>query len=216
MCRTTTDPATWRNCHRFWRTPIVRPTTALWPWRCSKNAVISAEGEFPMCQDTGTAIIIGKKGQRVWTGGQDEAALSEGVYNAYTRCNLRYSQNAPLTMYAEKNTGCNLPAQIELYAVDGDAYSFLMLAKGGGSANKTYLYQETKAVLSPDTLISYLVEKMKSLGTAACPPYHLAVVIGGTSAELNLKSVKLASAKYLDYLPTQGSDSGHAFRDTAV
>ena len=181
-----------------------------------KNAVISAEGEFPMCQDTGTAIIIGKKGQRVWTGGQDEAALSEGVYNAYTRCNLRYSQNAPLTMYAEKNTGCNLPAQIELYAVDGDAYSFLMLAKGGGSANKTYLYQETKAVLSPDTLISYLVEKMKSLGTAACPPYHLAVVIGGTSAELNLKSVKLASAKYLDYLPTQGSDSGHAFRDTAV
>ena len=181
-----------------------------------KNAVISAEGEFPMCQDTGTAIIIGKKGQRVWTGGQDEAALSEGVYNAYTRCNLRYSQNAPLTMYAEKNTGCNLPAQIELYAVDGDAYSFLMLAKGGGSANKTYLYQETKAVLSPDTLISYLVEKMKSLGTAACPPYHLAVVIGGTSAELNLKSVKLASAKYLDYLPTQGSDSGHAFRDTAI
>ncbi len=181
-----------------------------------KNAVISAEGEFPMCQDTGTAIIIGKKGQRVWTGGEDEAALSQGVYNAYTRCNLRYSQNAPLTMYAEKNTGCNLPAQIELYAVDGDAYSFLMLAKGGGSANKTYLYQETKAVLSPDTLISYLIEKMKSLGTAACPPYHLAVVIGGTSAEFNLKSVKLASAKYLDGLPTQGSDSGHAFRDMAV
>jgi len=178
-----------------------------------KNAVISAEGEFPMCQDTGTAIIMGKKGQGVWTGGGDEAALAEGVYNAYTRNNLRYSQNAPLTMYAEKNTGCNLPAQIELYAVDGDAYSFLMLAKGGGSANKTYLYQETKAVLTPENLINYLVAKMKSLGTAACPPYHLAVVVGGTSAEMNLKTVKLASAKYLDHLPTQGSEGGHAFRD---
>lgn len=178
-----------------------------------KNAVIAAEGEFPMCQDTGTAIVIGKKGQQVWTGGDDEAALSRGVYNAYVQNHLRYSQNSPLSMYAEKNTGCNLPAQIELYAVDGDEYRFLMLAKGGGSANKTYLYQETKAVLTPATLVPFLVAKMKSLGTAACPPYHLAVVVGGTSAELNLKTVKLASAKYLDHLPTQGGSGGHAFRD---
>ncbi|MDA8141563.1 MAG: fumarate hydratase [Desulfobacteraceae bacterium] len=181
-----------------------------------KNAMIAAEGEFPMCQDTGTAIIIGKKGQQVWTGGHDEAALAEGVFNAYTRNNLRYSQNAPLSMYAEKNTGCNLPAQIELYAVDGDTYSFLMLAKGGGSANKTYLYQETKAVLTPATLVPFLVTKMKSLGTAACPPYHLAVVIGGTSAEMTLKTVKLASAKYLDHLPAQGGPGGHAFRDLEI
>jgi fumarate hydratase class I len=181
-----------------------------------KNAVIAAEGQFPMCQDTGTAIIIGKKGQQVWTGGNDEAALAQGVYNAYTRNHLRYSQNAPLSMYAEKNTGCNLPAQIELYAVEGDAYRFLMLAKGGGSANKTYLYQETKAVLTPATLVPFLVTKMKSLGTAACPPYHLAVVIGGTSAEMTLKTVKLASAKYLDHLPVQGGDGGHAFRDVVI
>jgi fumarate hydratase class I len=178
-----------------------------------KNAVISADGEFPMCQDTGTAIIIGKKGQQVWTGGDDEAALSKGVFEAYTGNNLRYSQNAPLSMFAEKNTGCNLPAQIELYAVEGAAYSFLMLAKGGGSANKTYLYQETKAVLTPQTLVPFIVSKMKSLGTAACPPYHLAVAIGGTSAEMTLKTVKLASAKYLDHLPTQGGEGGHAFRD---
>ncbi|MFZ1985511.1 MAG: fumarate hydratase, partial [Desulfatitalea sp.] len=181
-----------------------------------KNAVISAEGEFPMCQDTGTAIIMGKKGQQMWTGGEDEAALSRGVYEAYTGNNLRYSQNAPLSMYAEKNTGCNLPAQIELYAVEGAAYSFLMLAKGGGSANKTYLYQETKAVLTPQTLVPFLVTKMKSLGTAACPPYHLAVVVGGTSAEMTLKTVKLASAKYLDHLPTRGSEAGHAFRDLST
>ncbi len=178
-----------------------------------KNAFISAEGEFPMCQDTGTAVIIGKKGQQVWTGADDEEALARGVFQAYTQSNLRYSQNAPLTMYDEKNTGCNLPAQIELYATQGDTYSFLMLAKGGGSANKTYLFQETKAVLNPATLVDYLVTKMKSLGTAACPPYHLAVVVGGTSAELNLKTVKLASAMYLDHLPTRGSESGHAFRD---
>jgi fumarate hydratase, class I len=181
-----------------------------------KNAVISAEGEFPMCQDTGTAIIMGKKGQQVWTGGEDEAALSQGVYLAYTGNNLRYSQNAPLGMYAEKNTGCNLPAQIELYAVEGPVYSFLMMAKGGGSANKTYLYQETKAVLTPQTLVPFLVSKMKSLGTAACPPYHLAVVVGGTSAEVTLKTVKLASAKYLDHLPTQGGAGGHAFRDLST
>ncbi len=178
-----------------------------------KNAVIAAEMEFPMCQDTGTAIIMGKKGQRVWTGGGDEAALSKGVFNAYTQTNLRYSQNAPLNMYEEKNTACNLPAQIDLFATDGDAYTFLMLAKGGGSANKTYLYQETKAVLNPETLADFLVAKMKTLGTAACPPYHLAFCVGGTSAESNLKTVKLASAKYLDALPTSGGDGGHAFRD---
>jgi len=178
-----------------------------------KNAVISAEMEFPMCQDTGTAIIMGKKGQLVWTGGGDEGALSKGVFNAYTRNNLRYSQNAALTMYDEKNTACNLPAQIDIFATDGDAYTFLMMAKGGGSANKTYLYQETKAVLNPDTLVDFLVAKMKTLGTAACPPYHLAFCVGRTSAETNLKTVKLASAKYLDTLPDHGGAGGHAFRD---
>ncbi|HSO20918.1 MAG TPA: FumA C-terminus/TtdB family hydratase beta subunit, partial [Desulfosarcina sp.] len=178
-----------------------------------KNAVISAEMEFPMCQDTGTAIVMGKKGQQVWTGCSDEAALSRGVFNAYTRGNLRYSQNAPLSMYEEKNTGCNLPAQIEIYATEGEAYKFLFIAKGGGSANKTYLFQETKAVLNPGTLVDYLTVKMKTLGTAACPPYHLAFVVGGTSAEFNLKTVKLASAGYLDHLPAAGSESGHGFRD---
>jgi fumarate hydratase, class I len=178
-----------------------------------KNAVISADRVLPMCQDTGTAIIIGKKGQRVWTDFSDEEALARGVYNAYTTGNLRYSQNAPLGMYDEKNTGCNLPAQIELYAAGGDAYRFLFIAKGGGSANKTYLYQETKAVLSPTKLLDFMKEKMKTLGTAACPPYHLAFVIGGTSAEFNLKTVKLATAKYLDDLPTRGGEAGFAFRD---
>jgi fumarate hydratase class I len=178
-----------------------------------KNAVISAEMVFPMCQDTGTAIIMGKKGQQVWTGGGDEAALSRGVFNAYTQTNLRYSQNAPLTMYEEKNTACNLPAQIDIYATDGDAYKFLFIAKGGGSANKVYLFQETKAVLNPKTLVSHLTAKMKTLGTAACPPYHLAFVIGGTSAEFNLKTVKLASAGYLDGLPNSGSPTGYGFRD---
>ena len=178
-----------------------------------KNAVISAEGIFPMCQDTGTAIVIGKKGQRVWTDSSDEESLSKGIYNAYTKGNLRYSQNAPLSMYEEKNSGSNLPAQIELYAVGGDEYRFLFIAKGGGSANKTFLYQETKAVLTPENLTAFMKEKMKTLGTAACPPYHLAFVIGGTSAEFNLKTVKLATAKYLDDLPTAGSESGHAFRD---
>jgi fumarate hydratase, class I len=178
-----------------------------------KNAVIAAEREFPLCQDTGTAIIMGKKGHQVWTGGGDEKALSLGVFNAYTRNNLRYSQNAPLNMYQEKNTGCNLPAQIDLFSTDGDTYNFLFMAKGGGSANKTYLYQETKAVLNPEALIDFMKNKMKSLGTAACPPYHLAFVIGGTSAELTLKTVKLASAGYLDKLPEHGSETGHAFRD---
>lgn len=178
-----------------------------------KNSVIAAEGEFPMCQDTGTAIVIGKKGQGVWTGDTDEEALSKGIFNAYTRGNLRYSQNAALNLYDEQNTGTNLPAQIELYAVQGDEYHFLFLAKGGGSANKTYLFQETKAILAPEKLLDFMIDKMKSLGTAACPPYHLAFVIGGTSAELNLKTVKLATARYLDGLPTQGSEAGHAFRD---
>ncbi|MGD2099085.1 MAG: fumarate hydratase [Desulfobacterales bacterium] len=178
-----------------------------------KNAVIAAEGEFPLCQDTGTAIVIGKKGQGVWTGYADEEALSKGIFNAYTRGNLRYSQNAPLNLYEDINTGTNLPGQIELYAAPGDEYHFLFLAKGGGSANKTYLYQETRAILTPDKLMEFMIDKMKSLGTAACPPYHLAFVIGGTSAEFNLKTVKLATARYLDGLPTRGSPSGHAFRD---
>jgi fumarate hydratase class I len=181
-----------------------------------KNAVISAEGVFPMCQDTGTAIIMGKKGQQVWTGYSDEAALSEGVFNAYTTANFRYSQNAPLSMFEEINTGCNLPAQIELYAVEGEEYHFLCLAKGGGSANKTFLFQETKAILTPENLLDFMKSKMKTLGTAACPPYHLAFVVGGTSAEFNLKTVKLASARYLDRLPTQGNQHGHAFRDVEL
>ena len=181
-----------------------------------KNAVISADGVFPMCQDTGTAIVIGKKGQQVWTGGDDEKALSRGIFNAYAQHNLRYSQNAPLNMYDEKNTGCNLPAQIDLYATSGDAYKFLFIAKGGGSANKSYLFQETKAVLTPEKLVDFLTAKMKSLGTAACPPYHLAVVVGGTSAEANLKTVKLASTGYLDGLTAKGSETGHAFRDIAL
>jgi len=178
-----------------------------------KNAVISADGVLPMCQDTGTAIINAKKGQLVLTEGKDEEALSRGVFNAYVGNFLRYSQNAPLTMYEEKNTGTNLPAQIEISAVDGDEYRFLFVAKGGGSANKTYLFQETKAVLNPVSLPKFLVGKMKAIGTAACPPYHLAVVVGGTSAELVLKTVKLASARYLDGLPTTGGSGGHAFRD---
>ena len=178
-----------------------------------KNAVISAEMEFPLCQDTGTAIIMGKKGQQVWTDFDEGEALSRGVYNAYVQNNLRYSQNAPLSMFEEKNTGCNLPAQIDLYAARGMEYRFLFVAKGGGSANKSYLYQETKAVLNPDSLKKFMKEKMKALGTAACPPYHLAFVIGGTSAELNLKTVKLASTGYLDSLPSTGNEGGRAFRD---
>ncbi|MBW2740947.1 MAG: fumarate hydratase [Deltaproteobacteria bacterium] len=178
-----------------------------------KNAVISAEGIFPMCQDTGTAIITGKKGQQVWTNSSDEEALSRGIFNAYTKNNLRYSQLAPLTMYDEKNTGCNLPAQIELYATQGDEYNFLFIAKGGGSANKTFFYQETKAVLKPGVLIAFMKSKMKLLGTSACPPYHLVFVVGGTSAEANLKTVKLASTGYLDSLPYTGNEFGQAFRD---
>ncbi|MBJ3816770.1 fumarate hydratase [Shimwellia pseudoproteus] len=181
-----------------------------------RNSEIAAKGVLPTCQDTGTAIIVGKKGQNVWTGGNDEAALSQGVYNTYTEDNLRYSQNAALDMYREVNTGTNLPAQIDLYSVDGDEYKFLCVAKGGGSANKTYLYQETKALLAPGKLKNYLVEKMRTLGTAACPPYHIAFVIGGTSAETTLKTVKLASAHYYDNLPTEGNEHGQAFRDVKL
>jgi fumarate hydratase class I len=178
-----------------------------------KNASISAGRVLPMCQDTGTAIVLGKKGDRVFTGASDERAIARGVFDTYLRSNLRYSQMAPLTMYEEVNTNNNLPAQIELFATEGDAYKFLFMAKGGGSANKSYLYQETKALLSPARLLAFVEEKLRGLGTAACPPYHLAVVIGGTSAEHTLKTAKLASAHYLDALPTAGSPSGHGFRD---
>jgi fumarate hydratase, class I len=181
-----------------------------------KNANIAAGGVLPMCQDTGTAIIKGKKGQLVFTGGGDEEALAKGVYTTYAETNLRYSQLAPLTMFDEKNTGSNLPAEIKLSAVDGDEFNFLFMAKGGGSANKSYLFQETKALLNPQSLMKFLDEKLRSLGTAACPPYHLAVVVGGTSAESALETAKLASAKYLDDLPTAGSEKGHGFRDLAL
>jgi len=178
-----------------------------------RNAEVAAKGVLPFCQDTGTANIVAKKGQRVWTGIDDAEALSKGVYETYTQENLRYSQTVALDMYEEKNTGNNLPAQIDILATPGGEYKFLCVAKGGGSANKTYLYQETKALLNPKTLIPFLVSKMKHLGTAACPPYHIAFVIGGTSAEACLKTVKLASVKYLDALPTTGNDQGQAFRD---
>ena len=178
-----------------------------------KNANIAAAGVLPMCQDTGTAIVMGKRGQNVLTDGHDEAHIAQGVYDAYTKLNLRYSQMAPLNMWDEKNTGSNLPAQIELYAAAGEAYKFLFMAKGGGSANKSYLYQETKAILNPKAMLAFLEQKIRSLGTAACPPYHLAIVIGGTSAEFALKTAKYASAHYLDALPTEGSMLAHGFRD---
>jgi fumarate hydratase class I len=178
-----------------------------------QNACIAAGGVLPMCQDTGTAIVMGKRGQQVLTDGRDEEHIARGVYDAYTKLNLRYSQLAPLTMWDEKNTGSNLPAQIELYATAGEQYKFLFMAKGGGSANKSYLYQETKAVLSPAAMATFLEEKIRSLGTAACPPYHLAIVVGGTSAEFALKTAKYASARYLDTLPTEGSLGAHGFRD---
>ncbi|UOX84794.1 fumarate hydratase [Amycolatopsis sp. FBCC-B4732] len=182
-----------------------------------RNAAISAGGVLPMCQDTGTAIVVGKRGEGVLTGGDDERALSQGIFDAYQQLNLRYSQMAPVTFWDERNTGTNLPAQIELYHKEGDAsYEFLFMAKGGGSANKTFLYQETKAVLNPKRLARFLDEKLRSLGTAACPPYHLAIVVGGMSAEFNLKVAKLASARYLDNLPTEGSELGHAFRDPSL
>lgn len=181
-----------------------------------RNAEVASKGVLPFCQDTGTSICAGYKGQQVWTGCDDEEKISYGVYKTYTENNLRYSQNAPLNMYDEVNTGCNLPAQIEIHAAEGMEYNFLFVAKGGGSANKTYLYQETKAILNKKTLVPFLIEKMKTLGTAACPPYHIAFVIGGTSAEANLAAVKKASVKYYDNLPTKGNEYGHAFRDVEL
>jgi fumarate hydratase class I len=181
-----------------------------------RNAEVAANFILPLCQDTGTATIVGKKGQQVWTGARDEEYLSKGVHKMYTEENMRYSQTVPLTMYEEENSGTNLPAQIDLYATQGDEYKFLFVTKGGGSANKMYLYQETKALLNPASLEKFLVEKMKTLGTAACPPYHLAFVVGGTSAEACLKAVKLASTKYLDHLPTSGNKGGQAFRDVEM
>jgi len=178
-----------------------------------KNANIAAGGVLPMCQDTGTAIVKAKKGQYVFTGGGDERAIARGIFDTYQTSNLRYSQMAPLNMYDEVNTGNNLPAEIKINAIDGDAFTFLFMAKGGGSANKSYLFQETKALLNPKTLLPWIFEKMKTLGTAACPPYHLAVVIGGTSAEFAVETAKLASTKYLDHLPTEGSKLGNGFRD---
>ena len=181
-----------------------------------KNANIAAGGVLPMCQDTGTAIVAAKKGRLVWTEGDDEAALAEGISAAYAKKNLRYSQVAPLTMFEEKNTGDNMPAQIEIAAEGEDSYKFLFLAKGGGSANKSFLYQATPSILTPERMIAFLKEKILTLGTAACPPYHLAIVIGGTSAELTMKTVKLASARYLDALPTSGGPDGRAFRDLTM
>ncbi|UDY34677.1 fumarate hydratase [Dermatobacter hominis] len=187
-----------------------------------QNACVSAGMVLPSCQDTGTAIVMGKKGQQVWTHssdgapGGDEEALARGIFQTYTETNLRYSQVVPITTYEEVNTGTNLPAQIDLMAVDGDEYHFLVMTKGGGSANKTFLFQETKALLNPDSLMRFVDEKIRTLGTSACPPYHLAIVIGGTSAEMNLKTVKLASARYLDGLPTSGNGLGHAIRDTEL
>ncbi len=181
-----------------------------------RNANVSAGMVLPSCQDTGTAIVIGKKGQDVWTPGDDEAAISEGIQRTFTETNLRYSQMAALDMYAEKNTGDNLPAQIELYAEPGDSYRFLFLTKGGGSANKTFLYQETKALLNAKSLLAFIDKETRKLGTAACPPYHLAIVVGGMSAEFTLKTVKLASARYLDTLPTTGNEHGRAFRDVEL
>src|SRR5881275_934247 len=178
-----------------------------------KNANIAAGKVLPMCQDTGTAIVMGKKGQQIWTDGDDAAALSEGIRRTYTETNLRYSQVAPLSMYEEVNTGDNLPAQIDIYAEPGEEYDFLFIAKGGGSANKSFLYQQSKAVLNPTSLLKFIDEKIRTLGTSACPPYHLAIVIGGTSAEMNLKTVKLASCRYLDSLPTSGNKYGQAYRD---
>ena len=181
-----------------------------------RNAEVAAQGVLPFCQDTGTATVVAKKGQGIWTGANDEEALSKGIFETYTKENLRYSQTAALTMYEEKNTGTNLPAQIDIYATPGDEYKFLFLAKGGGSANKTFLFQETKALLNPEKLEAFMVEKMQMLGTSACPPYHMVFVIGGTSAEACLKTVKLASTKYLDGLPTSGNEYGRAFRDVAL
>ncbi len=201
---------------RILEDPEATPNDRFVAYDLLKNANIAAGGVLPMCQDTGTAIVMGKKGRFVWTDGGDENAIAQGIRDAYDKKNLRYSQLAALSMFEEKNTKNNLPAQIELYAEGEDAYKFLFVAKGGGSANKTFLYQATPSLLTKDRLMAFLKEKILTLGTAACPPYHLAIVIGGTSAELNLKTVKLASTRYLDSLPTEGSEDGHAFRDLAM
>ena len=206
-------PAHLAQLQKIMEDPEASPNDKFIALEFLKNAVISADGVLPMCQDTGTIIVMGKKGENVFTGGDDEAALSEGIEKTFLNDNLRYSQVSPLDMFEEVNTGNNLPAQIELYATPGDAYKFLFVAKGGGSANKTFLYQETKALLNPDSLVKFVDAKIRTLGTAACPPYHLAIVIGGTSAELNLKTVKLASTHYYDNLPTSGGKFGQAFRD---
>jgi fumarate hydratase class I len=196
--------------------PEATPNDKFVAYDLLKNANIAAGGVLPMCQDTGTAIIMGKKGRMVFTDGEDEAALAEGARDAYLKRNLRYSQLAPISMFEETNTKSNMPAQVEIYAEGEDAYKFLFIAKGGGSANKSFLFQATPSILTPERLIAFLKEKVLTLGTAACPPYHLAIVIGGTSAELTMKTVKLASCRYLDGLPTQGSADGHAFRDRAM
>jgi fumarate hydratase class I len=209
-------PAHLAQLARILSDPEASPNDRFVALELLKNANIAAGGVLPSCQDTGTAIVMGKKGQQVLTPGGDEAAIARGVHEVYTSTNLRYSQLAPLDMYREVNTGDNLPAQIEIYATDGDAYKFLFMAKGGGSANKSYLYQETKALLNPESLLRFIDAKLRSLGTAACPPYHLALVIGGMSAELSLKVAKLASAHYLDALPTEGNERGRGFRDRTL
>ncbi|MFI0351549.1 fumarate hydratase [Actinomadura sp. 9N407] len=209
-------PAHLRQLRRILDDPEASPNDRFVALDLLKNAGIASGGVLPMCQDTGTAIIMGKRGQHVLTDGSDEEHLSRGVYDAYTKLNLRYSQMAPVTMWDEKNTGTNLPAQIELYAAPGEAYKFLFMAKGGGSANKSFLFQETKAVLNPKRMLTFLEEKIRSLGTAACPPYHLAIVVGGTSAEYAMKTAKYASAHYLDTIPTEGSPLGHGFRDVEL
>jgi fumarate hydratase, class I len=206
-------PAHLRQLRSILNDPQASPNDRFVASDLLRNACIAAGGVLPMCQDTGTAIVLGKRGQQVLTAGSDEEQIARGVYDAYTKLNLRYSQLAPLTMWEERNTGTNLPAQIELQATDGAEYKFLFMAKGGGSANKSYLYQETKAVLNSQRMVAFLEEKLRALGTAACPPYHLAVVVGGTSAEFALKTAKYASAKYLDSLPTAGTMSAHGFRD---
>src|SRR5215831_16883738 len=206
-------PGHLRQLARILEDPEASPNDRFVALDLLQNANIAAGGVLPMCQDTGTAIVMGKRGQQVLTDGRDEEHIARGIYDAYTTLNLRYSQMAPLTMWEEKNTGSNLPAQIELYATAGEEYKFLFMAKGGGSANKSYLFQETKAVLNPARMASFLEEKIRAIGTSACPPYHLAIVVGGTSAEFALKTAKYASARYLDTLPTSGSLLGHAFRD---
>ena len=209
-------PRIWRRCKKIVEDPEASDNDKFVAYDFLKNANIAAGGVLPMCQDTGTAIIMGKKGRLVFTDGEDEAALAEGARDAYLKRNLRYSQLAPISMFEEKNTRNNMPAQVEIYAEGEDAYKLLFIAKGGGSANKAFLFQATPSILTHDRMVAFLKEKILTLGTAACPPYHLAIVIGGTSAELTMKTVKLASTKYLDNLPTQGSEDGHAFRDLAM